>query len=232
MSSRESTLVLAPVRTLATTTTVVLLGAVCLAEVFKVYAAWHHYAVVRDDIAGVPGVGMADLLSAENTVYSASLLMRLIFEPAVIVVLVWLWRARRNAELINSARHRLGRNWTLGAWLCPVVQLWFPCMIVDDIWRASRPDVPNDLDSLHGVGHNRLVRYWWYSLLAAGVAALWLILSPAPDGVLPTLRDAATIHTALAVLLCLAGVSLSLVIRQVTRWQSIPQSAREDWRWA
>jgi hypothetical protein len=44
---------------------------------------------------------------------------------------------RANVELICHARHRRVRGWAIGSSVCPVVNLWFPFMVVDDVYRAS-----------------------------------------------------------------------------------------------
>lgn len=38
-----------------------------------------------------------------------------------VVFLIWLWRARRNAETLFAGRHRLSIGWVIGAWVCPIV---------------------------------------------------------------------------------------------------------------
>ena len=63
----------------------------------------------------------------------------LVLLAAGVVFIVWLWRARDNAELFCSGQHRRGRGWVIGGWFCPVVNFWFPKQIVDDVIAASDP---------------------------------------------------------------------------------------------
>lgn len=234
MTSQEpllpaQTLVLAPVRRLATAATVLIVAS-CAANVFETWTDWNRYQVVDDYLADEPGVGVTALDSADNLSAGAGWLSLLAQVVAAVLFLSWLSRARRNAEMINSAEHRLSRGWTIGGWFCPVVNIWYPRFIVDDIWRTSRPGVPNDLYSVQGLAHSPLVRYWWYSWLASWIASVWLLRVLRGEVSVSMLQDVATISTVLTLLQLLAGALLIAVIRQITEWQSIPRPAREDWR--
>ncbi|MFF0493507.1 DUF4328 domain-containing protein [Nocardia sp. NPDC004068] len=147
---------------------------------------------------------------------------------AGIVFLMWLWRARRNAESLSAARHRLSIGWVIGAWFCPVVNFWFPYLIVADVVRASAPR-PSDEQS-----RPRLVIAWWLSVLVCSVlSVVTLIMS------LPTIRTQTTggylvLGTApvggfgliVAELIRVAGLTvaailLGAIIFRVQRWQDI-----------
>lgn len=79
-----------------------------------------------------------------------------IWSSAVVVFIAWLWRARTRAERSSAAPHRHGRGWVIGSWFCPVVNLWLPREIVQDVVLASVPaGMPVDR------GPIRLVNRWW-----------------------------------------------------------------------
>ncbi|MFD8809629.1 DUF4328 domain-containing protein [Streptomyces sp. NPDC059597] len=77
---------------------------------------------------------------------------------AMVVYLCWLYRVRVNAEVFDQSGQSLKRGWAIGAWFCPIVNLWFPRRIVLDIWNTSAPQG-------RPAGH-RLIDLWW---------ALWLV---------------------------------------------------------
>jgi hypothetical protein len=56
--------------------------------------------------------------------------------PIVVVFLTWFYRARRNA-IVFGWRQRLSAGWAIGGWFVPVIFLWFPYMIMADIWRSG-----------------------------------------------------------------------------------------------
>ena len=85
---------------------------------------------------------------------------------------LWLYRATRNVELFG-VRPRRAAGWAIGAWLVPVVSLWWPKQVVDDVVRGSRPDVPAGCD-VRALPRSGWVTAWW---------SMWLLktaLSQAP----------------------------------------------------
>lgn len=118
-----------------------------------------------------------------------------VFLVAAGAFLVWLWRTRRNAETLCQARHRRSRGWVVGSWICPIVNLWFPFMIVDDIYRASRPETPRDLDDLRSVPGSRLLGWWWALWLAAWFVDRILVRMYRDPITVDSLRSAAIVET-------------------------------------
>jgi len=209
-------LLLQPVRTAATAATT-LIGLTCVLSAIDTWADWHAYEVVEDYVAGAPGVGVSDLVGADNISMGAGLLYVLAYLAAGIVFLVWLWRARRNAEDLRPDGHRLRRGWTIGSWFTPVVSFWFPFRIVEDVWHASRPDGV--------VASSAPVRRWWFLWVATTVAGLWLRAVSRGEPSVDMLREIAVANTVTTALQCAAGALVFLVIRQITQWQSIPRRA-------
>ncbi len=99
---------------------------------------------------------------------------------AGVSVIVWLWRARRNAEALCAAPHRLQIGWVIGGWFCPVVNMWFPHTILTDVVHASDPRTPADAADLRGRPANALVTAWWLTLLAGWAASLLSVRLSAP----------------------------------------------------
>lgn len=56
-----------------------------------------------------------------------------------IVFIVWLWRARINAESCGWQQRR-ARGWAFWGWVIPIVSLWIPFQLLGDIWRAGLPE--------------------------------------------------------------------------------------------
>ena len=223
MTSQDTRpLALLPVRPISTVATTMLFAS-CAANVFATYADWHRYWVAADFVAEEPGVGLADLVSADNLAMGAVWLMLLALFAAAAVFLTWLWRARVNAERLCGAEHRRSQGWTAGAWFVPVVNLWFPRQVVDDIWRTSRPDVPADTYRVDGLPQSPLVRAWWYTMLANAAVVLQMRADTRGPVTLTVLKSAAVYGTISTLLLLLGATLLSQVIRQITNWQSTPR---------
>ncbi|GAB1508343.1 DUF4328 domain-containing protein [Actinophytocola sp. KF-1] len=223
MTSQDTRpLALLPVRPIAAVATTMLFAS-CAANVFATWTDWHRYQVAADFVAEEPGIGIADLVSADNLAMGAVWLTVLALLAAAAVFLTWLWRTRVNAERLCPAEHRLSRGWTVGAWFVPVVNLWFPKQVVADIWRTSRPGVPADTYRVHGLTQSPLVHAWWYTLLANMAVVVLLRIETRGDVTVDVLRSAALYGTVSTLLLLVAAVLLSQVIRQITRWQSTPR---------
>lgn len=220
---------LAPVGSLATAS-IALVGVACATALLSAWSDWNRYVVVAGYLASEPGIGLSDLVSADNASQTANVIGLFAHVAAGVVFLCWLWRARANAELFNTARHRLSRGWTTGGWICPVINLWYPRFVVDDVWRTSRPGEQNDLYSVQGLPHSSLVRSWWYAWLVRWAASLWFLVESGRPTTLSTLQSMALAGTLMAVCTCVAGALVVLILRQITEWQSIPRTAPESWR--
>jgi hypothetical protein len=215
-SEKPRTVALAPVREVAVVTRAMVV-VTCAAGTLGTWAAWHRYHVAVDYVTGKPGVGLAKYIGAANTDANIGVLWLLAWLTTGVMFLTWSWRARDNAERLCTLPHRLGRGWVIGGWLVPA----FPLIVLEDVWRTSRPGVP-------GIGHARelpkawLVRSWWYVALVSGLVGVWLAVAQRREPTIEALLDVASITTILAILQIVAAALVTAMIRQITRWQSTP----------
>lgn len=206
-----------PVRQVAVVTSA-MVAVTCAAGVLGTWAAWHRYQVAVDYVAGDPGVGVADYVGADNMAANVAVLWLLAYGVTCVTFLTWSWRARCNAERFNALPHRLPRGWVIGGWLVPI----FPLIIIEDVWRTSRP-------SRAEASHSRdlprvpLVHSWWYAAAACALTGLWLTAAQHAEPTLDALLDIASTTTVLATLQILTAGLVIAVIRQITQWQSQPR---------
>lgn len=220
----HSPLALTPVRTLATVVSV-LIGAVCATYLYGTWTTWNAHFVVADYVAGLPGVTDSDLYAADDASTSAVWVSLLALVASVTVFLIWLWRARVNSELLSGVHHRMGRGWTIGAWFCPIVNLWFPRRVVDDIWRASRPGVPADHRQIDSLPLSPLVRAWWLLLIANYLMQYLLRLQTNTNDVTVDYFETIAVYSTISSgLMVVAGILLIRVVRQITAWQTTPRT--------
>lgn len=145
-----------------------------------------------------------------EAVYVFSTLLKIVAFLSAAVVAAWcLYRARRNAELLDYRfPHRLGRGWAWGGWFLPPVMFWFPYLVAQDTRQAVRPSAKRTL-----VG-------WWWTFYLTMLLGHWILggvtrLNPDPT-------DAATVQTvAIVVGVLSTGTWLmwGLVLRAFTREQ-------------
>ena len=123
---------------------------------------------------------------------------------AIVLFLVWLARARRNAESLSPSSPVPTAGWTIGAWFVPVVNLFAPRQSVLDIGRASSPAWEEKRDV-------RLVTLWWAAWIGHGLTVT-TATQVAPESM-------ALLVTAEALMIA-AAVLLGLVIERITALQS------------
>ncbi|AHH97652.1 hypothetical protein GCM10010174_02430 [Kutzneria viridogrisea] len=200
-----------PVTGAATAATVLILLEL-VREVLVSVGNWRDYFVVHAYLAGT--ATDADLDAADSDVLTAvgSLPTLLVWIGGGVAFLVWLWRARINAELMGgAAAHRRSRGWVVGAWIMPVANLWYPYQVVSDIWQASAPQRPAPVT---------LVNAWW-ALFVAGMLVKPIQWRMAMQEA--TEQDVlanANMSTVLTVLYLVAGALIILIMRRITTWQT------------
>jgi hypothetical protein len=74
----------------------------------------------------------------------------------------WFKRAYENVAPLGGER-RYGVGWAIGAWFVPILNLWRPKQIANDIWRAT--NAPGD------PGISPLLTSWWAAFLISNWAS-------------------------------------------------------------
>ncbi|MGE5134307.1 MAG: DUF4328 domain-containing protein [Gemmatimonadota bacterium] len=135
-------------------------------------------------------------------------LVLLLYLPLVPVFIVWFYRARQDAGGWGW-RQRWAPGWAIGAWFVPVVFLFFPYMIMADIWRAGLPDDQRKRPAW-------LPAAWWVCWLLTWFTGFWLYSNQAGSfsnaGI--TLSPGSTLLS--KVFEAAAAVLLILVVRAVS----------------
>lgn len=192
---------LKPVKTLSVAA-MALVGVVVVLDVVAAAADWRNYLAVQASASG------ADINAAVAFDSRVTILELVAMVATAVVFLVWLLRARNNAELISGFdTQRHSKGWLFGSWICPVVNFWFPYQVVVDVWRASAPRRPVS---------GGLVLTWWLLYLGSG-------LTSAVATRIPSLLATAELNTLSSACYLACGAVLALIITRVTVWQSQPR---------
>jgi uncharacterized protein DUF4328 len=134
----------------------ILIGVVTATTWATAWSDWYSFQTLKKYGDDPDQLAEADLISGSLGIVAALALL-----AAAVVFIVWLWRVRWNAEMFCRGEHRFTRGWVLGSWICPVVNLWYPKQVVDDIVAASDPRTPPQTLSLKSIPGTRLVWAWW-----------------------------------------------------------------------
>jgi serine/threonine protein kinase len=82
--------------------------------------------------------------------------------------LAWFRRAYLNLPALGARRLRFRPWWAIGAWLLPVFSLFRPKQLLNDIWRASDPDLaPDQAATWRGRPVAELLGWWWLAFVAS-----------------------------------------------------------------
>ncbi|MYS78962.1 DUF4328 domain-containing protein [Embleya scabrispora] len=190
-------------------------------------AAFFHRADVLRRISDAGELGMTDALrtkaeDSDSLVAAATTFLVLSMIATAVLFIIWMYRARANVDLFGPSKQHLSTGWAIGGWLVPVVSLWFPKLILHDVWRASDPRTAER--GGRTPGRLPLLWAWWVLLVASGVLFFASRLSyPLDEDV--ELSDADRLRTidflsgVADVVLILAAVAAILVVRKITTFQ-------------
>lgn len=130
---------------------------------------------------------------------------------------VWTRRVYRNLRSLGTRRLRFKAGWAVAGWFVPFLQFARPKSILNDVWRASDPELPREiLGPPPGAGVPAVVNWWWAALVTCRLIY--------PDGLLEagTLdRMTFEVQRVLVgdVLLIVAGVLAIRTVLKLTRRQ-------------
>jgi hypothetical protein len=198
----------------------ILIGVVTLTRWLTAWSDWNSYQVLEayedSPVRDAGAVDQSNLISGSLGIVAALALL-----ASATVFIVWLGRVRWNSEMFCRGAHRLTRGWVVGSWICPVVNLWYPKWVVDDVLAASDPRTPPHIPSLRGIPGTRLVWAWWLTWvvgLVFGNVAERSVLDGAPE--VSELFADAVMSGVSAVSTSAAAVLAVLVIRRVNDLQT------------
>jgi Protein kinase domain/Domain of unknown function (DUF4328) len=147
--------------------------------------------------------------------------------------LAWFRRAYLNLPALGARRLRYRPWWAVGAWLLPVFSLFRPKQVLNDIWRASDPDLPPEQAATWRKRPVAELLGWWWLAFATSVlvrsittdavhaAADFMLL-----GLLPEQLDRFQPSAGMQVLADLLTVLCGLLALRVVRRTSARQDER------
>lgn len=181
-------------------------------DVLHTVSDWRVYLVVEDILAG--NATVADVQSVDDFAgYFDGLQGLAVLVPAGVVFLIWLWRARLNAEALGGpGSQRRARGWVVGSWMTPVANLWIPYRVVADVWEASAP---------RRTAPGPLLTVWWVAWVVGGMvnrAYTYQVMKDAASE--DDLRRVVYLGTVGVALDVLAGVLIVHTVHRISVWQT------------
>lgn len=173
------------------------------------------YLTYKDDPQSWDGAVNVPLLAVFGVVMIA----------VTITFIVWLRQVRNNAERFCQAPHRHGREWVIAGWFVPIVSLWYPKQIVDDIVAASSPRTSPQAVELPRM-RTRVVQVWWVTWIAGNLIGLADPTGSPDNPAASDLLQTAGFSIVSAVLTVVSAVYAVRVIRLIENYQALkPRTA-------
>jgi hypothetical protein len=104
------------------------------------------------------------------------LIQMAVYLVAAVVFIRWFHRAYANLPAVGIVGLDHSAGWAIGAWFVPIISLFWPKQIADEIWRGSDPLLEPDQGRSWRQGKVPvLVGVWWLAFIASGllVGAGW-----------------------------------------------------------
>jgi Domain of unknown function (DUF4328) len=184
---------------------------VSLAALYGIWATWEEIQLlerIRDGLF----VTLEAAAASDARVSTAGLLYLTSFVAALVVYLMWIYRAVSNLDAVRTGVPigplRFSPGWAVGWYFVPIMNLFRPFQVMRELYRESNPDHRSSW----------LIGAWW---------TLWIIATMLGPGVTGLFIDP-TIETAIAsdwriiaseVVLVVDAVLIYLVIDRITSWQ-------------
>lgn len=193
----------------------VLIGLTALGNVAEAAVDWFTWSTAGDLWAGTATPADLRAVGIANVLIDWPLTLLTLVTIGVFIT--WVYNARINAESLNpEIQHRHSRVWVWLGWLVPVVNLWYPKQVAEDIWRTVGPP-------------SRTISKWWTAYLLMWIFDFAYVRFYVNGRLtMDSFLIAATFSTISAAVGILAAVLAVRIVRQISDFQSTPVPSSSD----
>jgi uncharacterized protein DUF4328 len=195
------------------------LAAMVAVDLVAVFSGLAEYSLlVRLETEDVP---VDELDASDRRQLVVAVVQTIVFAFGAFFFVRWLHHAYRNLRPLGAGALRYSTHTAVWSWFVPILNLWKPKQVINDVWRASDPDAPRhqNLEDWSAKDPPLLYGFWWLFFIVLNFvynAALRLDLRAEELEEL----QLASLVTIVADGLSVAGALLALaVVRQTTRRQ-------------
>ena len=101
-----------------------------------VVSDWLEWQLMDRLIAGEP-VTDAEATANDDRQGTIGLVQFALMVAGVVVLIRWLHGAYRNLEVVAPSEKRYSAGWAIGSWFVPIMNLFRPKQMINDVWRAG-----------------------------------------------------------------------------------------------
>src|SRR5687768_6520564 len=120
----------------AVTVVLVITVFVCVGAVISDISEWR---LLDRMIAGEDWTD-AEATSNDNRQAAIGLVQLALGIAGAVVFIRWMYGAYRNLDLVAPGERRYSAGWAIGSWFVPIMALFRPKQMINDIWRAGGRD--------------------------------------------------------------------------------------------
>jgi hypothetical protein len=127
--------------------------------------------ILRDTAAANITRFPADLAAAnasDNQTAAIAIAEFVVLAIAAACFIVWFHRAYTNLFRLGATELRRRPGWAIGGWFVPILNLWRPKQIANDIYRGSDPKRP-DQQPTWSEPVSPLLHWWWALWIFSGL---------------------------------------------------------------
>ncbi|MDQ3985682.1 MAG: DUF4328 domain-containing protein [Actinomycetota bacterium] len=131
--------------------------------------------------------------------------------------IIWTHRAYQNVRALGITDIRFGTGWAIGGWFVPILWLWRPKQIINDIWRGSDPDLGGGWRLRWAdIRPPVVVTLWWLAGLLSTFVSLFAPTTPTTIDQAQSLTTTFLISDAVTILTAVLAI---VVVRRLTERQ-------------
>jgi hypothetical protein len=193
-------------------------------------------------ITGLASYGLANRAASGNATFEqftaaearhdlVILTQMAVYLVAAVVFIRWFHRAYANLPAVGIDGLGHGTAWAIGAWFVPIVSLFWPKQIADEIWRGSDPSLEPDRRCSWRQGKaSVLVGAWWLAFITSSllVGAGWELWGGAET--YSDIKLAAVVEVTGNALGVLSGALAYLVVERTSERQQARATRIAIWR--
>jgi hypothetical protein len=205
-------------------TAVVALALTVIASIVSIAFDIHRVDVMRELLSDASSGNVVrylpDLSAANASDHQTAVIG--IVEAVTLVIsgvcfIAWFRLAYTNLLRLGATTMRYGHGWAIGAWFVPILNLWRPKQIANDIWRGSDPEHSGEQPTW-SERVSPLLWWWWGAwlltwLMSRASATAWTDAKSVHD-----VRSAAGLDIAAeCVSIVAAGLAIAVVCTTTSR---------------
>ena len=203
---------------------IVVLVLIALLDAVAVWADWDRYDLL-DRIINGGSYTLAEADSSDHRQSVIGILQFVALAVGAVFFIRWFFRAYRNLDALGAER-RYTHNWAAFGWFIPILNLWRPKQIANDIWRGSDPDRRDEPPST-GAAVPAVLTLWWLLWLASNWASYIAARLGFSGNTAGDLQHSAAAYLVGDSLDIVAAVLAIVVIRRITAREEARAARRE-----